>query len=40
VDKKGNIRFKAIGYNGSPEALAEELSTMIDLVKTVNGKSN
>lgn len=33
IDKNGRIRFKAIGYNGSPEGLAEELAMMIDLVK-------
>ncbi|HND88068.1 MAG TPA: redoxin domain-containing protein [Saprospiraceae bacterium] len=33
VDKNGVIRFKAVGYNGSPEGLAEELSAMIELAK-------
>lgn len=33
VDKNGRIRFKAIGYNGSPEGLADELAMMIELAK-------
>ena len=36
VDKKGVVRFKAIGYGGSPEGLVEELSAMIELVKGGN----
>lgn len=31
LDKNGNIRFKSVGYQGSPEALLEELSLMIEL---------
>ena len=33
LDKKGNIRFKAVGYDGNMEKLIEELSTMIDMLK-------
>ena len=33
VDKNGRIRFKAVGYNGSPEGLADELAMMIELAK-------
>lgn len=33
LDKTGTIRFKAVGYSGSPEALVEELSSMIELAK-------
>ncbi len=33
LDKTGTIRFKAVGYNGSPEGLVEELSAMIELAK-------
>jgi len=31
IDKAGNIRFKYIGYDGSPEALVDEVSNMIDM---------
>jgi thiol-disulfide isomerase/thioredoxin len=33
VDPTGKIRFKSVGYNGNPDALAEELGMMIELVK-------
>lgn len=33
VDGQGKIRFKSVGYAGSPEALMEELSEMIELAK-------
>ncbi|MDQ2719973.1 MAG: TlpA family protein disulfide reductase [Bacteroidota bacterium] len=35
IDKKGNIRFKAIGFDGSDDKLVGELSAMIDIVKTM-----
>ena len=31
VDGKGNIRFKAVGFDGNDDALVEELTTMIEL---------
>jgi len=31
IDKAGNIRFKYIGYGGTPEALVDEVSNMIDM---------
>ncbi|HEY5327913.1 MAG TPA: TlpA disulfide reductase family protein [Mucilaginibacter sp.] len=32
IDKKGNIRFKHVGYDGStPEIMAEDISDMIDV---------
>lgn len=31
LDKEGNIRFKAVGYNGDNDKLLEELSNMITL---------
>lgn len=31
IDKKGNIRFKSIGFGGTPEHLAEEVDYMIEL---------
>ena len=31
IDKNGNIRFKHIGYTGTPEALVDEVSAMIDM---------
>jgi thiol-disulfide isomerase/thioredoxin len=33
INGKGNIRFAAVGYNGSPSGLADEISTMIELAK-------
>jgi Peroxiredoxin len=33
IDKKGHIRFKSIGFEGSDEGLAEELSLMIEVAK-------
>jgi hypothetical protein len=34
LDPKGNICFKSVGWNGSADALVDELSLMIDLAKT------
>lgn len=34
IDEKGNIRFKLTGFDGSNEAAVDELSMMIDMVKT------
>jgi len=33
IDRNGKIRFKAIGFEGSDEGLAEELSLMIEVAK-------
>lgn len=33
LDKNGNIRFMAVGFGGSSEKLANEVSTMIELAK-------
>ncbi len=33
VDKNGKIRFKSVGYSGSPDALVDELTAMIELAK-------
>lgn len=35
IDKKGIIRFKAIGFDGSDDKLVTELTTMIDMAKTM-----
>ncbi|MEO8820497.1 MAG: TlpA disulfide reductase family protein [Ginsengibacter sp.] len=35
IDKNGIIRFKAIGFDGSDDKLVTELSTMIDMAKTM-----
>lgn len=35
IDKNGVIRFKAIGFDGSDDKLVTELSTMIDMAKTM-----
>lgn len=34
IDKKGNIRFKSIGFGGTPEKLAGEVDYMIELAST------
>lgn len=34
LDRNGKIRFKAIGFEGSDEALAEELSLMIEVARS------
>jgi thiol-disulfide isomerase/thioredoxin len=36
LDKTGKIRFKAVGFDGNSEKLAEELSIMIELAKKEN----
>lgn len=33
LDKQGNIRFKAVGFNGDSQQLADDLSIMIELAK-------
>ena len=33
IDKKGVIRFKSIGWDGSDDKLVTELSSMIDIAK-------
>lgn len=33
VDQNGKIRFKSVGYSGSPEALVNEMTAMIELAK-------
>ena len=35
IDKKGTIRFKSIGFDGSDDKLVSELSTMIDMAKSM-----
>lgn len=31
IDKNGHIRFKYVGYTGTPETLVEEVSNMVDM---------
>ncbi|MDP2036755.1 MAG: TlpA disulfide reductase family protein, partial [Ignavibacteria bacterium] len=33
IDKTGNIRFKAVGFDGSDDKLVSELSSMITLLQ-------
>jgi peroxiredoxin len=40
IDKNGNIRFKIIGYDGTPQALVDEVSAMIDLTANPPGSFN
>ena len=35
IDKNGIIRFKAVGFDGSDDKLVSELSSMIDIAKTM-----
>jgi thiol-disulfide isomerase/thioredoxin len=35
IDKNGIIRFKSVGFGGSDDKLVTELSTMIDMAKTM-----
>ena len=37
IDKNNNIRFKAVGYNGSADELVSELTAMIDMVSAEGG---
>ena len=36
VDKKGNLRFISVGYNGSATALADDISMLVELTKSAN----
>jgi peroxiredoxin len=33
IDKNGQVRFRSVGYNGNTDALAEELSLMIEMAR-------
>ena len=33
VDKKGNLRFISVGFNGSATALADDIENMVELTK-------
>ncbi len=33
IDKNGKIRFKAVGFSGSTDGLADEIDMMVDMVK-------
>jgi thiol-disulfide isomerase/thioredoxin len=35
LDKNGKVRFKSVGWSGSAQSLVDELTTMVELVKTV-----
>jgi hypothetical protein len=39
IDPQSNIRFKTIGYDGSMDKLIDEISIMIDVLKTGNTES-
>ncbi|OCX52042.1 hypothetical protein BEL04_11080 [Mucilaginibacter sp. PPCGB 2223] len=36
IDKNGRLRFLAVGYKGSPSALADEIAAMVEATKKVN----
>lgn len=38
IDRNNNIRFKTVGYNGSPDATVTELTTMIDMAAAASGE--
>jgi thiol-disulfide isomerase/thioredoxin len=33
IDGKGRVRFKSVGYMGSPDKLVDELSLMVDMIR-------
>jgi thiol-disulfide isomerase/thioredoxin len=33
IDKNGNIRFKYVGYSGTPEKLLDEVTNMVDMAR-------
>jgi peroxiredoxin len=37
IDKNGNIRFKYVGYSGTPEKLVEEVTDMIEMASNPDG---
>lgn len=37
IDRNSNIRFKSVGYNGSPDATLSEITAMIDLAAAESG---
>lgn len=38
IDKKGMVRFKAIGFDGSDDKLVQELTAMIEMASNEDGK--
>lgn len=38
IDRNNNIRFKSVGYNGSPDATLSEVTAMIDLAAAESGE--
>jgi peroxiredoxin len=34
IDKNGNIRFKYVGYSGTPEKLVDEVTNMVDMASS------
>ena len=34
IDKNGKLRFISVGYNGSASALADDISTLVEMTKT------
>ena len=38
IDRNNNIRFKSVGYNGSPDAALSEMTAMIDLAAAESGE--
>ncbi|MCC8425964.1 TlpA disulfide reductase family protein [Mucilaginibacter sp. UR6-11] len=39
IDKNGNIRFKYVGYSGSSDKVADEVSDMLELTQTAGEKT-
>ena len=37
IDKNGNIRFKYVGYSGTPEKLVDEVTAMVDMAGNPDG---
>ena len=38
IDRNSNIRFKSVGYNGSPDATLSEITAMIDIAAAESGE--
>ena len=38
IDRNNNIRFKAVGYNGSADATVNEITAMIDMAAAESGE--
>ena len=40
IDKSGNIRFKFVGYSGSPQNVLDEITSMIEILEKLSDNTN